>query len=329
MVSGMTMNAALPVAAVATLLLCNAPAIAQVTGPQLRGIIKSAAVTSDLASAFQALTVFGATPGISTARLHVNDAGPDDRFSSYKLAPSYVFDTEASGIRAYVEMTVGYLNSTQFASLAVNSPVPTAIDLDIDTFTALGGGGLEIDIAEGTVLRPILLAGYSRNSGGGVTNGPEGDLIREAGRGIFFDVFSNNFLIGGALALDHTRTMGEDSNLKLSLRYNHLLDRSFKASADELEGINSYGVLTGSARIDGPLPVTLAGFPLRWIGFASNTFLPRSKDNLGFSFFFELGGGVEIVDPSIVDGVEGISLRTSSIAGDGVYGWSIGLAMEF
>ncbi|GEO36399.1 hypothetical protein SAE02_05470 [Skermanella aerolata] len=325
----MTMNAALPIAVVATILLCNAPAIAQVTGPQLRDIIKSAAVTSDLASAFQALTIFGATPGISTARLHVDEAGPDGRFSSYKLAPSYAFASEVPGIRPYVEMTVGYLNNTQSSSLAVNAPVQTAIDLDIDTFTALGGGGLEIDIAEGTVLRPILLAGYSRTSGGGVTNGPEGDLIREAGSGIFFDVVSNNFLIGGALALDHARTLGEDANLKLSLRYNQLLDRSFDASADELEGINSYGVLTGSARIDGPLPVTLAGRSLRWIGFASNTFLPGSKRDLGFSFFFELGGGVEIVDPSIVEGVEGISLRTSAIAGDGVYGWSIGLAMEF
>jgi hypothetical protein len=50
---------------------------------------------------------------------------------------------------------------------------------------------------------------------------------------------------------------------------------------------------------------------------------------LGLDYFFELGGGLEIVDRDVVAGIEGVSLRASQITGDGVTGFPPGAQLEF
>ena len=54
-----------------------------------------------------------------------------------------------------------------------------------------------------------------------------------------------------------------------------------------------------------------------------------SGETLGFDYFFEFGGGLEIVDRGVVRGIDGISLRASYITGDNVSGFSVGAHIEF
>ena len=110
----------------------------------------------------------------------------------------------------------------------------------------------------------------------------------------------------------------------------YLWGTTLDASDDALEGASDFGVFTAAATLDGPLPITAFGRELRWLAFATHSRFPGlSGDALGFDYFFELGGGLEIVDREVVAGIEGISLRASYITGDNVTGFSVGAHIEF
>ncbi|WP_118136696.1 hypothetical protein [Oceanicella sp. SM1341] len=302
------------------------PAAAQVTVPELREAFRNAARETDLVSGLLALTVFGATPGISTATFDVDDG---DEFSTYRISPSRAFDAGFTGARVYLEGSLGYLAGGQGEDISIEVAEPTRVGFDFTTFSALGGAGLEFDLAQGTVLRPILLAGYSYTDVDAEFSGPEAGLLSAAGKGILWDAHLHNFIFGGALALQHDESFAGDLNLQARMRYTHYVARSFSATDSVLVGTRDFGVLVGAAELDGPTGLNVVGRQLRWIGFTTGTFLPGRSDALGFNYFVELGGGLELVDPDMVSGVEGVSLRGSGLLGNGVYGWSLGLSLEF
>ncbi len=302
-----------------------------------REAFRTSATRSDLGNAFQSLTIFGAARGITAANFNVEDGGSELDLGATKLGPSHSFDWEpVEGVRPYVEGTFGYLNTEQtvdfdLAPFADPSEGATRASVDIDTFTFLGGVGAEIALAAGTVARPIFLAGYSHTSDEGDVTGPLAPEIAAAGDGIVFDVRINSVLLGGALEIEHGRSFeARDINLLGRVRYTHLFDNVVSASDPVLDTDGDFGVLSSGVELDGPTGLTVFGRELRWIGFAANTYLPGAQnDALGFSFFFELGGGIEIVDREVISGIEGVSLRGSGIVGDNVTGWSAGLSIEF
>jgi hypothetical protein len=130
--------------------------------------------------------------------------------------------------------------------------------------------------------------------------------------------------------IQHEAALPGDVRLTAHLRYNHLYANAIDSSDDLLERSTTFGVLTASTELDGPLHTTMLGHDLRWISFAAHTSFPgRASDSLGFSYFFEVGGGLELVDPALVRGVEGLSLRLSTLVGDGVTGWSVAAKLAF
>ncbi len=322
------MHRALALAAAASLALpLSAEAGETVVEDALRRAVESVAATGELAQSFQALSVFGASPGISAATFRVSDQDLD--INAYKISPSYAFDIGLDPVKPYVEGTIGYLDADQDGTFQLLADTPTAIDLDIHAFTFLGGIGAEIEIAEGTVIRPIALIGYSRVDDDAELFGPEADLLGGAGAGILFDVRIDSLLYGAALEIETVQTISDDIDLVAGVRYNHLVDHVLDASSRFLEDDNDFGVLTARAEVDGPIGVSVFERELRWIAFAGHSFLPGEKDDLGFSYFFELGGGVEIVSPGVLPWVEGVSLRASGIVGNGVTGFTAGASLEF
>ena len=175
-----------------------------------------------------------------------------------------------------------------------------------------------------------MLAGYSHIEQDSRFSGAAGGLLEDAGDGFLFNLHVHEALVGGALEISHQRQLSGDIQLTANLRYNHLYAEAFAASDDVLETSSNFGVVTARAELDGPLGATALGRDLRWISFAANTSFPgRASDSLGFSYFFEVGGGLEIVDRSVARGVEGLSLRLSTLVGDGVTGWSVAAKLEF
>ena len=45
--------------------------------------------------------------------------------------------------------------------------------------------------------------------------------------------------------------------------------------------------------------------------------------------FAELGGGLQIIAPDVIRGVQGATVRASAIAGPGVTGWLVSAALNF
>jgi len=284
---------------------------------------------ADIAGALQALSVFGALPGVSAATYRVEEGPPSEsrRFSSFKLPLSWRLDPVAFGVRPYGELTLGYVNSD--LSFRPDASSPATVDADLDAFTGLAGLGADIRLRGRWRLRPVVLfgVGHTRDAlrlPGNLDEVLRPEIAESLGVGL------TSLLAGGALALRYRAPLDGGRDLELELRYNHLVSHAVSASSEALEGTETFGIGTARAEVAGPTGLALGDRPIRWIGFAAATLLPgNTRENLGFGFFAQLGGGLSVIDPTVIEGVEGAALRVSGILGDRVTGVSVALALEF
>jgi hypothetical protein len=307
-------------------------AVAQSLEDALRQTLREAAKASKLGNAFQSLSIFGATPGVSTAVFDVDQKEPNTDFAlrTAKLPLSHEFAPVIAGIRPYGELTLGYAHADDKEAFDLVPGEATRINADFDTYSALAGIGATIPIVPHLSLRPIFLAGYSRITGDARFKGPFAEDLKAASSSLISDLTINTLLLGGALQARSAWRLGESIELVADARYNHFYARNFDASDSVLETADDFGVFNTRAEVDGPTPLTIFGRATRWIGFAGYTYLPGDqKDALGFDSFFELGGGVAIIYPEFVEGISGLSVRASLIVGEDVDGWSAGLSLEF
>jgi hypothetical protein len=180
------------------------------------------------------------------------------------------------------------------------------------------------------MLRPIFLVGYAHVSDDTKVRGPFSDELSEAAADFLFDIEIDSYQVGAALEVEYQRPLSSDINLLTNARYNYLYSEVYDASDSVLETDSDFGVFTARAELDGPTGTTAFGRELRWIGFLAGTYLPGSQsDTLGFDSFVEIGGGIEVVDRGVIEGIEGVSVRASGIVGNNVTGWSVGLELEF
>lgn len=318
------------------LFLCCALSSGETHGQTLDpGISRDAflelARTIELGNALQALTVFGGTPSISSA-IYTSDLGPDAelKLSGIKLPPSYTFEPETPGARPYVEGTFGYLNAAEKRTFSFLPGTVTVSDAELDTYTAIGGAGVALDVAEGTVLRPILLAGYSRIEDNVRLSGDLADQITAVADGVFFNVVTNSYIMGGALELTHRREVADDLSFMAEGRYSHFFVDVFNASDRVLETSDFFGTLTLRTELEGPTGATLFGSDLNWVLSARGVYLPgQVGDALGFSAFGEFGGGVKIAVPDVLPRLQAASLRAAGIVGGNVTGWTLGVSLHF
>lgn len=303
------------------------PAAAQ-TVDEIRDLVRDLVRESDLGGQLQSLSGFAALPGISAARFDVADDTDIVRLIlplSHQFAGPRLF-----GAAPYVEATFGYSKVEQRVRIDDIEAAPTRIDRDLTSLSAMSGFGVGFTVFPRTTLRPIVLVGYAHLEDDADFSGPDAELIEQLADGIFLNFNAQELLYGGALEIVHGHDLGRGLNLETNARYNHLWGATLASSDDALEGNSDFGVFTAAATLDGPLPAALLGRDLRWLAFVTHSRFPGdSSDALGFDYFFELGGGLEIVDRGVVAGIEGVSLRASYITGDGVTGFSLGAQLEF
>ncbi len=314
------------------LLLAATPRI--VSAQTLRDALRDVARAGDLGGALHSFSIFGGVPGISAATYDSDGLHLD----SYKVPISHSFAPIGSGwlegLSPYAEFTGGYLHARENVTVADGSFGSTDARMTFDTVTALAGAGLDIPILSAlggrTILRPIVLAGYTRVESNTRFSGANAAGLAAATRGLLTDVSLDSLLLGGAIALVHEREIGGDLSFKAGLRINQIADIGLNASDPALDTTNSFSVATAAIELKGPMGIEIGGLSLRWIAFASGTWMfGQNNDALGFSSFAELGAGIELADPNLIPGVEAISLRGSGLFGDNVTGWSVGLAVSF
>ena len=300
-----------------------------------RQSFREGAKESKLASGLQSLSIFSVTPGISAAVFHpdTEDSANDSEIQTYKIPFYYDFEPFYAGVRPYTELTLSYVHVDEKDNFEVVPGQPSKLDADIDSYSALGGIGVTIPLYRDFSLRPILLAGYSRTDIDGTFRGPFSEELETASTNLIRNADTNAWLLGGALQLNLKKYFENRIEILTNVRYDYLYARTFAASDPVLESTDDFSILTSSAEISGPTPLTVFGRETRWIAFLGNTYLPGEKDNresgIGFDYFFEIGGGAAVIDPSIIKGIAGLGLRGSLIVGEDVHGWSLGLSLEF
>jgi hypothetical protein len=320
-------------AALAVLILSSAGnAIAQQNlADELGQALRREARDSGQGSAFQALSIFDATPGVSTAVFNVDHSQPgtDLTLRTLQLPLRHEFAPVVAGIRPYGELTLGYGNANETRDLDVAPPRQTKIDAKFDTYSVLTGIGATIPVVPRFSVRPIVLAGYSRLEGGASFKGPFATELKTASRGLIDELHIDTLLLGGALEAKVAWPLGDDMQLTADARYNQFYARNFNASEAVLETSDTFGVFTARTEVDGVAPLTIGGRATRWIAFVGATYLPGDlKEALDFDYFFEVGSGFGILDREIIEGIEGLSLRASLIVGQDVIGWSAGLSLD-
>lgn len=308
------------------------PALAEVTPDELRDQVRQIVRQDGFGDQLQALSGFAALPGISAATFTVEQGdAPDSRIDRLILPLAHQFTAlRLFGGSLHLETTLGYTRVEQSVRADAGGVADTKIDRDLTSLSALGGVGLDFEPLENTILRPIALLGYARLEDDSDYEGPGAAALASIADGIFLNVNAHELLYGGAIEVEHARDLAADLRLKASARYNHLWATTLHASDAALKGDSNFGVFTAAAALDGPLPVGAFGRELRWLGFVTNSSFPGlSGETLGFDYFFEFGGGLEIVDRGVVRGIDGISLRASYLTGDNVSGFSVGAHIEF
>ena len=282
-----------------------------------------------LGRAFQTFSIFGGTPGIAAARYY-----SDFDLNSFQLPISHSFDPIEggflSGVAPYAEITLGYLTGSQTFPLTSDGNSPTSVKLSFNAWSALAGGGIDIPLGNGFKIRPIVLAGYSYVGGDAQFYGPNSVQARSQVSGILSDASLNSVLLGGALEVIYETPLRGDMNLRAQARYNELVALVTGASSNALQDSGTFGVANASVTLTGPTGWHIASNAVRWLGYAKGTWLPETNPSLlGFNAFAEVGGGLQIIAPGVIRGVQGATVRASAIAGPGVTGWLVSAALNF
>jgi hypothetical protein len=294
-----------------------------VLGPE--GVARS----EGLGRAFQTFSIFGGTPGVAAARFY-----SDFDLNNFQLPITHTFEPfgggSLNGIAPYAELTLDYLTGNQTFPLTPNPNSPSNVKLSFDAWSALAGGGLDIPLGNSFRLRPIVLAGYSHVGGDANFFGPNSALFRSLVGGILSDASLNSALVGGALELVYETQFPGDLNLKTQVRYNELAALVTGASSNALKQNSSFGVANASISFSGPTDWHVAANAIRWLGYAKGTWLPNTDPAvLGFNAFAEIGGGLQLIAPNVIRGVQGGTVRASAIVGPGVTGWLLSAALDF
>jgi len=282
-----------------------------------------------LGRAFQTFSIFGGTPGIAAAWYYSNF-----ELNSFQLPISHSFapikSGPLSGVAPYAVITLGYLTGNQTFPLISDGNSPNSVKLSLNAWSALAGGGIDVPLGNGFKVRPIVLAGFSHVGGDAQFYGPNSALVRSQVSGVLSDASLNAALIGGALELIYETPLRGDINLRAQARYNEIAALVTAASSNALQDNGSFGVANASVTFTGPTGWHIASNDVRWLGYAKGTWLPDTNPSvLGFNAFAEVGGGLQIIAPGVIRGVQGATVRASAIVGPGVTGWLVSAALNF
>jgi len=316
---------------VAATCLPGAPATAQSSLEEVRDRVRDLTRGTGLGDQLLGLSGFAALPGISAATFDVNGGSGSNTDIVRLIVPlaKQLDGPTLLGGAPYLEGTLGYSKMSQSGNIDPGGALETRINESVTALSALAGVGLGFEFLPGVTLRPIALLGYAHLDNDTDFDGRGAGALEPVLDDILANFTADELLYGAALEIEGEQPMSA-LNLGLNARYNHLWGSTLRASDDALQGSSNFGVFTAAATLDGPLSATPFGRDLRWLVFATNSSFPGlSGDALGFDYFFELGGGLEIVDRDIVPGIEGLSLRASYIRGDHVTGFSLGAHVEF
>lgn len=273
----------------------------------------------------QLLSIVGLalTPDITASRLEIDDDSRlrGQRIDTLRLANDVSLETRDGPL--YLEGNLGFARAK--LDLRLGDAVAEADRFD--AVGAFGAIGPDLAIARFTRIRPLVIfgMGYVDDDFGL----PEPVAEDDGAASDALDLRQWSAAAGFGLSLDYERPLGPDT-IDLRVKLSQLFFETIWAGDDRLTGSTVNQTLNGSAVYKYDTGLRLAGHPLLLTGLVgANAFLGDQQDALGFSWFAEYGGGLEL-DLTAGDGaVQRARIRVTGIAGDGVTGISVGAGVGF
>lgn len=270
----------------------------------------------------QLLSIVGlaALPDITASRLEPN--GADDlrgqRIDTLRLANDATF--ELAGQPVYVEGNLGFARAR--IDLKLGDDVARADNFD--AVGAFGAVGPDLALARFTRLRPLVIlgAGYVDDDFG-LPDPIDADDVEGV------DLRQWSLAYGVGLSLDYERPLGTD-RVDLRLKFSQVWYDTVWAADRRFAIETSNRTVNASAVYKYDTGLRVGAYPLFVTGLlGANAFLGDQRDALGFSWFGEYGGGLELDLAPAEVWAQRARVRVTGIAGDDVTGISLGVGVGF
>jgi hypothetical protein len=257
------------------------------------------------------------------------------------VAPlSHSFDNlEYDGFTPYAEVTFSFTDQQQIELWMEGMPIQMMVEHNIKTTSIMTGVGVDFELMEGLIIRPLVHLGWSRikdrSTQVATTNGRMTmmqQMFRDlTGDGVFkWEV--DQFQYGPAIEAKYNKNAGDDIEVNAGLRLTQLNIKTISTSTPGLEESSKFHSISGNLELDGPTSVNVLGWDMRWQYFMGATrFDTATKNALKFSWLGEIGTGIFFVDSQEDNSyVETVGFTGSVIVGDNdVDGWTIGAKATF
>ena len=295
------------------------PAAAQAQSSVITG-----ADVQKIANAVLTLMGYSLTPDVTTGSLSIADVATErPGFSMTSLGGGFTFSKARP---LYLEGTVAYSYYDPSFVVSDGSQGVRSIPVKWNSVSSTAGIGWDFPIAEELALRPMLNFSLGR---------VESDLLiaQRVMDGQDIDFLNGGRLdalgVGGSLMLDYERYRRENE-IDVELRYTNIYLQSINDSSKAVSGSADSQSLSLWSRWRAATGLTALHRPVRYVlEFSHTQFLGDLRGAMGFNWLSALGAGFEL-DSSAYNI---ILTRTRLLArykfGDGVQGWSIGLAVSF
>ncbi len=274
-------------------------------------------------AAAQLLSVVGlvATPDITASRLETEDTGQlnGQRIDTLRLANDISIPFQDGAL--YFEGNLG------FARAAVDLRLGDGVreNVNFDALGAFGAVGPDLAITRHFRARPLIIlgTGYADDDFG--LPGP----IDEEDDTPELDIRQWSGAVGFGLSLDYERPLGDDE-IDLRFKASQVYFETLWSKDDRFTGDTSNQNINASAVYKYDTGLRLAETRVLLTGLlGANAFLGDQRDALGFAWFAEYGGGVELDLRRLEGAVQRARVRVTGIAGDGVTGISVGAGIGF
>ena len=299
--------------------------VAPVTAQAQPSVITGANVQK-IANAVLTLMGYSLTPDVTTGSLSFSDVATGaPGFSMTSLGGGFTWSKERS---LYLEGTAAYSRYDPSFVVSDGSQV-RSIPVKWNSISGTAGIGWDFPIAEELVLRPMFNFSLGR---------VESDLliaqrVIENNTGQDIDFLNKGRLdalgVGGSLMLDYERYRRENE-IDVELRYTNIYLQSINDSSEAVSGSADSQSLSLWSRWRAPTGLTALHRPVRYVlEFSHTQFLGDLRGAMGFNWLSALGAGFELDSSAYNIIVTRTRLLARYKFGDGVQGWSLGLAVSF
>jgi hypothetical protein len=279
-----------------------------------------------IANSVLTLMGFGLTPDVTTGSLSFSS--PSTGTPGMQMSSLGGGFTISKDFPLYLEGTAAY---SRYDPTFVLSDGTNSRDVPVkwNSLSATGGIGWDFPIAQDLVFRPIFNFSLGTvQSDLKVAGNVLGNQI-----GKDFSFLDRGRLdaagLGGSVMLDYERYRPENE-IDVELRYTNIYLQSINTSSEAVSGSTSAQTLNLWARWRAPTGLTALDRPFRYVlEFTHTQFLGDLRGAMGFDYLTSLGAGFELDTTKYTWLTTRWRLLGRYKFGDGVQGWSVGVACSF